>query len=101
MLEIQTLIKTQDDFKQAILNESNAFLHIAIINTYNIKEKELTEIIRKAIEGNPKEIVFKTNTELSKMSELELVTYGITIGADVNTRYSKAKNLENIKAKLI
>lgn len=63
----------------------------------SIDFKTINEI-QKAIElkFSTTEIAKKTEAELSKMRETDLVAYGLTIGAEVNTKYTKAKNIENI-----
>ncbi len=58
--------------------------------------------IQKAIEDKfaPKDVVNEVITEIDKMTEVQLVTYWKTIGADVNIKYSKTKNILNIKSVL-
>lgn len=52
----------------------------------NVKKEDTKE----PIEAEVNEIDF------TKMSEKDIVAYGTTIGADVDLKYSKKKNIENI-----
>jgi len=44
---IQSLISTQDEFKQAILNEVDATRHPSIILTYSNLEKDVSDKVEK------------------------------------------------------
>lgn len=93
------------DFQTKAMEEIHAETDLdkqsKLIENMSKKEKEfelkLTSLLPK--EEVVKEdvgVARKTKTELSKMKESELVSYGLTINADVNTKYTKAKNIENI-----
>lgn len=70
-----------------------------VIDNMLKKEKEfedkLTSFLPKE-EIVKDEVVIKTKEELSKMKEVDLVAYWLSIWADVNIKYSKAKNIDNI-----
>jgi hypothetical protein len=93
--EVSIMVKAEEEKIKKVIEEQNALTEKLIKETKEAIDKLAKEIEDK--KDKPKDEVAKKDA--SKISEAELVVYGKTIGADVDMKYSKAKNSENVKLK--